>query len=244
MSDLFITLLLILVVIVMTFLGWLLRCYLEERRTRACKKACEQLGLQFATEDEDVNNEISDFQLMNLGHSRKLKNVTSAVTNDVTIRMFDYIYSSGSGRQESTYHQTVAMIHSDDIGLPPFHAQPEDFLDELKSLFGSQDIDFDEHREFSRTFVLTSPTEEETREFFDYELLDFLASRPKIHFESDGRSFLFYEHRHTVKPRKLEAMLEEAFHVFSLLRNRSKVLHQTVPTMSPYAPESDPLLVN
>lgn len=244
MSDLLITLALIPAIAFFMFIWWLVQCYLEERRTKACKKACEELGLHFAPEDESVENDTCNFQLMNRGHSRELSNVTSAVTDDVTVRLFDYRYKTGSGKHESKHYQTVALIDAPELQLPSFQGNPEGFMDQINSLLGYQDIDFDSHREFSRAFVLTSPTENETLQFFDSVLLDFFASRPKLSFESDGKSFLFYEHKHSVKPRNLDAMIEEAYHVYSLLRNRVAALDECGPPMSPYAPEADPLLVS
>lgn len=216
--------------------AWLIAGCFEERRTRACKKTAKELELKFKTvDDEAIGAETSAFQLMLKGHSRKHRNVMSAVTDDVTIRIFDYQYRINIGQDESKYQQTVATIHSSSMRLPTFQADPEGMVHQISSLLGNQDIDFRNHRQFSRAFTLQSTMESETRAFFDDTLLDYFASCPKLHFEASGSSFLFYDDKHTVKPKNLRHMLKEAYQVFNLLRDRSAYLetHELMPANEP-----------
>lgn len=227
MSDILITLGLIVLVGLGTFVWFLIQCFFADRRTTACKTSAEALGLDFeAANMETIERETVNFQLMHQGHSREYRNVTSAVTDDVTIRLFDYKFERGSGRQQKTYYQTVAMLRFSEFELPAFHAKPEGLLEQLCALVGYQDIDFDHHQAFSNAFKLTSDVEVETREFFHQSLLDFFASTPKITFESIGNSFLFYELKHSVKPGNLGPMLEDAYRIYGLLRDRSAAISE------------------
>lgn len=241
MTDVLICLGIIVLVCFGFLVKFLVQTFFDERRTKAWRKAAEELGLEFQVGDDEIRDEVSGFQLSNYGRSRILRNVLSASTEDVTIRLFDYTYTSGTGELEETIHQTVALIHSPSLRLPPFHAMPEKFLEQLSGLFGYQDIDFNDCPAFSRAFMLQSPCEAETRNLFDQSLLEFFASMPNLTFESLGNSFMFYDSNHSVKPKNLGAMLEDAYRVFGFLQNRSIAMN--APLMSPYleSEEANPL---
>lgn len=194
----------------------------DQKRMAAIEEVAKELGLGYEKDGNGtvVDGETSSFKLMNRGRSCKHRNVISAITDDLTIRLFDYRFTTGSGKNSKTHRQTVALIRSTLLRLPTFHARPEGMLDGIGSALGFQDIDFEEHKAFSDTFVLKSEMESETRAFFNQTLLDFFASRPKINFEASGNSFLFYQARHSVKPDDLKNLLAEAYQVFATLRER------------------------
>lgn len=196
----------------------------DQKRTAAIEDAAKELGLTYQKDGNgtSIQGETSVFQLMNRGRSRKHRNVIIASTDEVTIRLFDYRFTTGGGKNSKTHHQTVALIRSPALQIPTFQARPEGMLDGIGSALGFQDIDFEEHQAFSDTFVLKSEMESHTRAFFDQTLLDFFASRPKISFEASGDSFLFYQANHSVKPQDFKNLLAEAYKVFAMLRERSE----------------------
>ena len=115
---------------------------------------------------------------MNIGRKKKLFNLIIAATPELTLFLFDYSYITGHGKNKRVRRQSVAAVESADLSLPEFHLRPERRLDAIGSLLGRQDIDFDDHPEFSSAFVLKSDVEQQTRDFFDQELLDFFSGQP------------------------------------------------------------------
>ena len=85
-----------------------------------------------------------------------------------------------------------------------------------------QDIDFDEHPDFSSKFVLKGEDEEQVRSYMDQELLDFFAEHPYLCCEGRPGAFLYYRRYKRVAPdaQLLQSFLEEGMVVFVALMER------------------------
>jgi len=103
------------------------------------------------------------------GASRS-KNIAYGRLDDVEVMLFDYAYTTGSGKNRSTHHQTVAFFQSDALDLPEFVARPEGLFDKIGQVFGYQDIDLPMHPEFSRRFILRGADEGRIRDAFTPEV--------------------------------------------------------------------------
>ena len=66
--------------------------------------------------------------------------------------------------------------------------RPEGMFDKIGSALGFQDIDFESHELFSRSFVLQGSNEEAIRQYFDQSVLDFFAAKPGISVEAPQRA--------------------------------------------------------
>lgn len=196
---------------------------LETRRTREFEAAAQELGLAFQPDGSSAFElELSSFPLLDIGRARELKNLVTADTSDVRVSIFDYKYVTGHGKSKRTRCQTVIAVQSPELRTPTFHLRPEGLLDAVGSLLGRQDIDFDDHPEFSKTFVLKSETEDETRKFFDQSMLDFFASRRGITFETTSGVFLYYRNWRRVPPEvgALREFFDEGLNAFRVVRDR------------------------
>ena len=85
-----------------------------------------------------------------------------------------------------------------------------------------QDVDFDDHVEFSKQFVLKGESEEQLRAYMDRDLLDFFAARPGVCCEACPGVFLYYRRRQRVnsEAQLLQDFLEEGMMVFVALMER------------------------
>lgn len=63
--------------------------------------------------------------------------------------------------------------------------------DKIGAAIGFQDIDFDNHPEFSRSFVLKGENEQAIRHFFDTKMLELFAKRKKSCVESRPGVFIY-----------------------------------------------------
>jgi len=112
----------------------------------------------------------------------------------LTVSVFDYRYTTGSGKDSQTYDQTVAAF-SQELWLPEFELRPENFLDRIGDHFTHTDIDFDLFPEFSRRFLLRGPSEDGIRKLFSAALIQFLQMLPedaKWHIEGSSTTLVLY----------------------------------------------------
>lgn len=151
---------------------------LQRKRTTALEKVAMELGIAFDPLDEkNILNQFSAFPLFGAGRDPKtVINIFSGNTAEVHFSIFDYSYNTGRGRRRWYYRQTVIAMQSEQLQCPAFHLRPESKRDIIGSVLQLQDIDFDDHPEFSKAFVLKSDAEDGTRKFFDQELLDFFPN--------------------------------------------------------------------
>jgi hypothetical protein len=124
----------------------------KERR-QAFEKMARELGLQFYPDDPwDIPTRYSQFELFNTGHSRRASNVLCGKIDDHDAILFDYKYTTGSGKNSHTYTFQAAILTMP-ILAPKLSLRRESFFDKVAAWVGHDDINF-ESAEFSkRTFV-------------------------------------------------------------------------------------------
>ena len=153
------------------------------KRSRLIEAAANELDLIIEPDGAaELTSALSSFPLFQLGINREITNLIVAETTEVTLSIFDYKYEIRTKPANPNRHfwQTVVAIRSPELQAPAFHLYPEGVFSKIGSALGGQDIDFDDHPEFSNAFVLKSEAEDETREFFDQPLLDFFAQHSDI----------------------------------------------------------------
>jgi len=195
----------------------------EKVRTQKLTTIFKELDYPFQADVDPVRLEqLSDFPLMNIGHSKRLKNVIFVEGTAADIAMFDYRYVTGHGKHRKVRQQTVMSVESTSLVHPVFNLRPEGFWAKVGAVFGGQDIDFGEHPAFSEKYLLKGESEEEVRIYMDTFLLDFFAAQDKICCEVRDGTILYY-HRYTrVAPdmEELQNFMEEGMGVFEELLAR------------------------
>jgi hypothetical protein len=194
----------------------------EKKRVAAMRDFATGLGLDFFESGHDeLFTRLARFQLFNSGRSRTTKNVILGKTDITSIAIFDYRYTTGSGKNQSTHRQTVVAMESESLDLPSFTLRPENLFDRVGSALGFQDIDFDHHPQFSKSFVLKGPNEAAIREFFDAKILDFFADKPGICFEGAKDMFIYYRAGKTQAANDLRKYLEEGYSTYQAFVERA-----------------------
>lgn len=199
--------------------GVLVGSYFEKKRRENLLAAAEEMGLSYFPDgNPDLQSRMSRFGLFNTGHSKKLNNLILGDTDEVRIAIFDYSYTTGSGKNKSTSRQTIAALESDSLNpIPEFSMRPESMFHKIGGVFGMQDIDFDSHPEFSKMFLLKGPEETEIRSLFRPILLDFFEQKKGVCVEAGPGSLIFYRSRKKVPPEEIKVLLEEAYQVFGAI---------------------------
>ena len=156
----------------------------EERRTEALAIAADEMGLIFKPEGDDAfHQSLPEFPLFQIGRKQLLKNLILADTPELKMGLFDYCFTVGHGKHKKVRKLSVVVVRSADLHAPSCHLRPSIvFWDPIGALFGKQDVNFADHPEFSKAFVLKTDSEEETRAFFDQGLLDFFIKHADIFF--------------------------------------------------------------
>jgi len=142
--------------------------YFEKKRTEKMRAAAANLGLTFEAEQaHEMVGQLSHFPLFQMGHTKRLRNVIAGSEGGVEFKLFDYRYTTGSGKNSHTWHQTVLMMRSSRLRLPSFTLRPENIFHKIGGVFGYQDFDFDSHPTFSKKYLLRGQVEGEIRHTFD-----------------------------------------------------------------------------
>ena len=222
--------------IILIQLGWIIPTVLiiaivhvvvkrrEERRTEALATAADEMGLIFKPEGDDAfHQSLPEFPLFQVGRKQLLKNLILADTPELKMGLFDYCFTVGHGKHKKVRKLSVVVVQSADLHAPSCHLRPQiAFWDPIGALFGKQDVNFADHPEFSKAFVLKTDSEEETRAFFDQGLLDFFIKHADISFETRQGAFLYFRQWKRVDPEvdSLRDFLGEGYAVLQALRDR------------------------
>ncbi len=188
---------------------------LEKKRTKALVSVAKSLEMVFDPDGAWVNDSVflgSGLDLMKKGHSRRMKHVMRRQLADVTAYIFDYRYTTGSGKNSTTHLQTVAGFEINNVTLPQFRCKPERFYHKVADALGKHDIDFERFPEFSKRYRLNADNELEMHEVFSDELIRLLEQEADKEWSIEGKRNLLivYRQRRRIKPAEWTAFFLDA----------------------------------
>lgn len=189
----------------------------ERRRTEAMELASHTIGfVHEPTGDLDLLRALADLPLFGRGHSRKVRNLMTGRIGDAEVKLFDYAYTTGGGKNSHTFRQTVALFPAT-RALPDFVLAPENVLHRIGQLFGYQDIDFEQNADFSSHYLLRGSDETAIRAAFGPDRVAFLAGDHGWTVEARSGFLGIYRSGKRCKPGELPAFLESAQRVWQAL---------------------------
>ncbi len=192
---------------------------MEKKRTEALRAIASGMGLQFADTDETgLQSGFRGFNLFEHGSSQAIRNIAYGRVGDAEVMLFDYAYTTGSGKNRSTHHQTVAFLQSDGLDLPEFVARPEGLFDKIGQVFGYQDIDLPLHPEFSRRYILRGADESRIRAFFTSDVARFFEANPGLSVEAKFDRFILYRPGRRLTPEQWREWLAKGRETFDVFR--------------------------
>jgi hypothetical protein len=148
--------------------------------------------------------------LFRRGRGQKVRNVIRGRTPDGTALLFDFRFTTQSGKQTATTEQTVAAFELPGPGLPWFRLSPEVFFQKIGQALGDPDIDFDSNPEFSRKYQLRGSDPDAVRRLFEREAVTCLAGLDGWSAEGGGAWLIVFRHDHRPKPDDLTAFVDDA----------------------------------
>lgn len=197
--------------------------YFARRRRDALNAVAESLQFSFSTEAPDFLVEsLRPLHLFSRGRKRKVMNVLSGKRNDVDVKVMDYRFTTGSGKNRKRHSQTLVLFESENLQFPTFFIRPENLFHKIGSaVIGYQDIDFESHPAFSKRYLLRGPDEEAIRNCFSNEFLSSFERLKGMCMECDGNRIVYYRHGRRLPPKQLLSFLDEAIEALELLGNIS-----------------------
>lgn len=196
----------------------------RKRRMKAMEKLSLQIGFTF--KENIPSNQIRPFfDLMNIGHSRMASNIIEGKHRHLRTQVIDYSYTTGSGKHQSTYSQTVIIKKIPEALFPRFTLKKEGFWHRVGNFFGYKDIDFDGFKVFSDKYFLKGKDEKSIRKLFSPKLLKhFEYNDPEFNIEAAEDSILFYKLGKRLKPEEIYQKMDKCASIASAFQERFSVI--------------------
>ncbi len=184
----------------------------EKKRTETLGVFAGANGFTF-TEKADGPGEVGlpEIELFVRGHSKRMTNVIAGEVEGVGVRVLDYRYTTGSGKNSSTSHQTVVAVATGGAVLPDFTLAREHFFHKIGQAFGYQDIDFDAFPEFSKKYLLRGADEAAIRGLFNARVIDAYMNSQAGNVETRGGWLFVFVSGKRIKPGLIQQRIENAF---------------------------------
>ncbi len=180
--------------------------YREKQRREDLRSVAEKLEFSFSPEgDPHLLERMGQFHLFSQGRSRKVRNVMRGEIQDIAVSLFDYRYTTGSGKHSHTHAQTVVLFESERLALPFFTLRPERFFHKMAGTFGYEDIDFDGSPSFSDAYLLKGTAEDQIRAIFGPEVHAYYTRHGHLCTEGEGSRLVHYHAGRQVDPERIES---------------------------------------
>ncbi len=176
--------------------------------------------MKFAKDDElRVLRLLLDFRLFRVGGNKKIKHLLWKDTDDLKTRIFDYQYTVSSGNSHQTFRQTVFFFYSKHLGLPSFRLQPEKMIHKIGAWLGFEDLDFESHEKFSKSYHLKGKDEALVRHTFTNSVLQFFTFHPDWTVEGLNYFLIIYKQRKLLSPADIVKHYRTACQIYEVLRD-------------------------
>ncbi len=206
------------IAIILAILVALYRRKKAKERTQIMQGAAAQLGWTFSAEPPwNYIPGLDRFSLFTQGHGKQIKNMMYGEASGTKAAVFDYIYTTGSGKNSSTHYQSVVYLEPANLNLPYFSLRPEGIMSKVYSAFGYQDIDFGQRPEFSRQYLLRGQDEQAIRRTFSDGLLSFYESYPGTCTDGGGNQLFVYRGGYRFQPQEIQSYVALGLNVLNLL---------------------------
>ncbi len=208
---------------------------LEKKRTQEMHSIAIKKGYDFYETDPGYSSLITsaDYQLMRLGHSKKIRNILTSKKEIETVSenivgmevIFDYSYTTQGGKNSQTHTQTVISYKSEDLAIPSFYLHEEGLGSKILAKFTNvKDINFEKYPKFSNKYILYGSDEEKIREFFDDSLLRFFENfQDTIRVETNNNSVMIYAYCRKLKEADIITYSKILERVVKILKLRAGI---------------------
>jgi hypothetical protein len=171
-------------------------------------------GFRFEAERPDGEAHLREvFEPFDQGRNRRWGYTISGAKNRLPFTAFEYRWATGGGKSSSTHRIAGILWERTGDDFPTFVVSPEGWLTRLGTLFGMQDINFEESPGFSRAYRLKGPDEARVRALFPPDVREFFAATPNQQVAGGGRHLLWWQSGRLPAVDALDEWLEQGDHV-------------------------------
>lgn len=183
----------------------------NKKRREAYRAVAEGMGWSYTERDPALIGPYLQLPLFSTGNAHPAENVLRGDFGSRPTAVFEFAYTSGSGKNRSTLRQTIVHMQGPTAELPEFELRPQvKFVDALIKAFGYQDIEIAERPEFTRRFVLRGPDEPAIRARFTERIIDAFEEIPGVCVQAFGSHLFLYRMGQVVMPDALPEWLTHA----------------------------------
>ena len=184
----------------------------ERERAESLRRLAETAGLAFEpSPDVSGVRALGDVQLFDRGHSKRVRNLMTGQLDGQQVAVFDYRYTTGSGKHQHTHSQTVVLLPGAKTSLPDMQLAPENALVRIAEAFGYQDIDLESSPEFSGRYIVRGADEAAIRAALYPGAASYFAQHEGWTVELKSGSVAIYRANRRTKAEDMRMFIEEAF---------------------------------
>ncbi len=206
--------------IVLAVIAFIYSQIMDKKRREGWKKISSSTGFKYIEYSNGIFQKFEKLKLFSTGRSRRARNCLIGSKDNVEIIIAEYSYVTGHGKNSQTHIQSVCLLESPDLSLPRCFLRKEIRLfDFLGKLFGGQDINFAEDKNFSDAFVLQGDNEALVRKLFNQRLRNRFVSLKdeNIQFEAADRIMVFHLGKR-IEPGGFKKLLFDSFALYEALK--------------------------
>ncbi len=194
--------------------------YLAAKRRKELAAVANRLGFRFYPGGSfDFEDQYRFFELFGRGDSRRSCNLIAGRDNEIDVKLFDYKYCTGSGKNRTTHNRSVCILEVPvSCGFPYVIIRPEGFFDKFASLVGFNDIDF-ESVEFSKKYYVKSKDRRFAYDVIHPRMMVFLLDVGTVYIEM-GDSAVLVHHDRRLSPRYWPGLLNLGMRFVELIPER------------------------
>ncbi len=171
--------------------GFYIAYALAEKRRKELEALAEQLGLFFAPHADEVHDRYEGFTPFGAGSSRRSSNLLHGQRGEVLWQLFEYRYTTGSGKQRQTHSYGIAAA-TVPIWFRKLQIRPEGIFDKLAAFVGYDDINF-ESEQFSRRYHVSCDVRKFAYDVIHPQMIEYLLGCPAHAWQIAGNIILIHK---------------------------------------------------
>jgi len=185
------------------------------KRREAMESIATQLGLCFDPDkDRHLPEQYRFLDKLRRGRNRYAYNILSGSFQGHDIKVFDYHYKTGSGKNTHHHYFSFFILHMT-ATFPELIIGPEGILSKIAQAVGYDDIDFESHA-FSSKFCVRSADKKFAYDVCNARMIEYLLSNPDVSIEIE-RNALAISFNRRLAPEAIEPHLNRLVQIRSLL---------------------------
>ena len=157
------------------------------KRRKALAELAQRIGFTFEADayDGDAAAERYDgFDPFGRGRARRASNVLRGRRGDAEFELFDYRFTTGSGKNKKTHRYGIVAAHVP-MHFTNLRIRPEGIFDKIVSRAGFDDINFESH-EFSARYHVACDDRQFAYQLIHAQAIEHLLRCPPLHWQLRG----------------------------------------------------------